>query len=200
METLRHCPELAAPSRSLLGLEQEAWLYDQLQQSHTRWNIIAQDVLMAPFLEAQPAPEHGFGYATDRWDGYPAARQRLLHHIHAAQPANPVVISGDIHSFWANDLHLDPRDTASPLVAHEFVGTSITSHGPDYAALMRNMADNPQIRFCDSRQRGYMMLEIERQHLTAHFRTVSDVTDPQASLATLRSFVIENGALGLQGA
>lgn len=200
METLRHCPELAEPSRSLLGLEQEAWLYDQLQQSRARWNIIAQDVLMAPFLEAQPAPEHGFGYATDRWDGYPAARRRLLQHIHAAQPANPVVVSGDIHSFWANDLHLDPRDTASPLVAHEFVGTSITSHGPDYAALMRNMADNPQIRFCDTRQRGYMLLEIERQHLTAHFRAVSDVTDPQASLATLRSFVIENGALGLQGA
>lgn len=200
IETLRHCPELAEPSRSLLGLEQEAWLYGQLQRSQARWNIIAQDVLMAPFLEAQPAPEHGFGYATDRWDGYPAARQRLMQHIHQAQPANPVVVSGDIHSFWANDLHLDPRDTGSPVVAHEFVGTSITSHGPDYAALMRNMADNPHIRFCDSRQRGYMLLEIERDKLTAHFRTISDAADPQASLATLRSFVIENGALGLQGA
>jgi alkaline phosphatase D len=200
LETLRHCPELAEPSRSLLGLQQEAWLYDELQHSQARWNIIAQDVLMAPFLEAQPAPEHGFGYATDRWDGYPAARQRLMQHIHQAQPANPVVISGDIHSFWANDLHLDPRDTGSPLVAHEFVGTSITSRGPDYASLMRGMADNPHIRFCDSRQRGYMLLEIEQAKLTAHFRTVSDVMDPQASLATLRSFVIENGALGLQGA
>lgn len=200
IETLRHCPELIEPSRSMLGAAQEAWLYDRLQNSRARWNIIAQDVLMAPFLEAQPAPEHGFGYATDRWDGYPAARQRLMQHLHAAQPSNPVVLSGDIHSFWANDLHLDPTDPGSPLLAHEFVGTSITSHGPDYAALMRSMPDNPHVRFCDSRQRGYMLLDIDRQKLTAHFRTVSDVTDPKASLATLRSFVLENGRLGLQGA
>ncbi|HVJ42727.1 MAG TPA: alkaline phosphatase D family protein [Dongiaceae bacterium] len=200
IETPHRCPELLDPARSMLGAAQEAWLYDGLKSTQAQWNIIAQDVLMAPFLEAQPAPEHGFGYATDRWDGYPANRQRLLQHIHAARPANPIVISGDIHSFWANDLHLNPMDVASPVVAHEFVGTSITSHGPDYASLMHNMRDNPHIRFCDSRQRGYMLLEVGQQHIAAHFRTVSDVTDPNATLATLRSFALENGSRDLQGA
>lgn len=200
LETHRSCTELTDPSRSMLGKAQEDWLYDGLASSDASWNLVAQDVLMAPFREAQPAPEHGFGYATDRWDGYPANRARLLQHLHAAQPRNPVILSGDIHSFWANDLHLDAEDVTSPLVAHELVGTSITSHGPDYATLMRNMADNPQIRFCDSRQRGYMALDITSRHLTAHFRAISDPTDPAAHLSTLRSFVIENGAPGLQGA
>jgi alkaline phosphatase D len=200
LETHRSCAELTEPSRSMLGKVQEGWLYDGLARSNATWNLLAQDVLMAPFREAQPAPEHGFGYATDRWDGYPANRSRLLQHLHTAQPANPVILSGDIHSFWANDLHLNPEDVTSPLVAHELVGTSVTSHGPDYTALMRNMADNPQVRFCDSRQRGYMALDITPQNLTAHFRTISDPRDPAARLATLRSFVIENGAPGLQGA
>lgn len=200
VETPHRCPELLDPARSMLGAAQEAWLYDGLKSSQAQWNIIAQDVLMAPFLEAQPAPEHGFGYATDRWDGYPANRQRLLEHIHASRPGNPIVVSGDIHSFWANDLHLKPSDPASPLVAHEFVGSSITSHGPDYGSLMRNMRDNPHIRFCDSRQRGYMLLEIEQHRLTTHFRTISDAADPNATLATLRSFAVDPGSPLLQGA
>jgi alkaline phosphatase D len=200
LETNKSCAELRQPARSMLGAAQEAWLYDGLAKSSANWNLIAQDVMMAPFRDAQPAPEHGFGYATDRWDGYPANRDRLLQHIHQAQPGNPVVLSGDIHSFWANDLHLNPENIASPLVAHELVGTSITSSGPDYETLMRTMSDNPHIRFCDSRQRGYMLLDIDQQRLTAHFRTVSDVTDPQASLSTLRSFVIESGETRMQGA
>jgi alkaline phosphatase D len=200
LETLRSCAELTAADRSLLGTAQESWLYDGLARSDTTWNLLAQDVLMAPFREAIPAPEHGFGYATDRWDGYPANRRRLLQHLSAAKTRNPVILSGDIHSFWANDLHLDPDNIASPVVAHELTGTSITSHGPDYATLMRNMADNPHVRFCDSRQRGYMSLEINRRELIAHFRTISDAADPAATRATLRSFAIEAGTLGLQGA
>ena len=46
-------------------------------------------------------------FSTDDWDGYPANRQRLLQHIHDSKVANPVVLSGDIHSFFANDLKLD---------------------------------------------------------------------------------------------
>ena len=199
LETTHSCAELNQEDRSMLGARQETWLYDGLAKSAARWNFIAQDVMMAPFRESQPAPEHGFGYSTDRWDGYPANRNRLLQHLYQAQTSNPVVLSGDIHSFWANDLHLRPEDPASPRVAHELVGTSITSHGPDYAALMANMTDNPQIRFCDSRQRGYMMLGLTPDALTAHFRTVSDVTDVNATLSTLRSFVLENGG-GLQQA
>ena len=61
---------------------------------------------------------------------------------------NPVVIGGDIHSFWANELKLDCRDPAAPVVATEFVGTSVTSQRP---AAMTNsppgLADNPHVKF-----------------------------------------------------
>ena len=42
---------------------------------------------------------------------------------------NPVVLTGDIHSNWVNDLRVDDRKPESPVVATEFVGTSISSGG-----------------------------------------------------------------------
>jgi len=72
------------------------------------------------------------GFWTDNWNGYPASRARLLQHIHDSKVANPVVIGGDIHSFWNNDLKLDFDDPASPTVATELVGTSITLAGVPY--------------------------------------------------------------------
>jgi alkaline phosphatase D len=127
-ETQAGCSELLDPSRSMIGIRQEAWLFDGLARSKARWNVIAQDVLMAQMKEKQPSGD--FGYWTDDWNGYPESRTRLLQHIADSRPSNPVVITGDIHSFWANDLKLDFDNPDSPTVATEFVGTSVTSMGP----------------------------------------------------------------------
>ena len=78
----------------------------------------------------QTADDGEPAFWTDDWNGYPAARGRLLTHIHDSRVANPVVLTGDIHSFWTNDLKLDFDDAASPVVATEFVGTSISADGP----------------------------------------------------------------------
>ena len=51
---------------------------------------------------------------TDDWNGYPANRKRLLQRIHDRKVPNPVVVSGDIHSFFANDLKLDSYDLSRP--------------------------------------------------------------------------------------
>ncbi len=55
------------------------------------------------------------------------------------------------------------------------------------------LPDNPLVRFFESRQRGYVSVELTAERLTAHLRTVSDVRDPRATLSTLRSFVVESG-------
>ena len=88
----------------MLGFAQEAWLHSNLAHSKAQWNLIAQDVLMAQLGIKQ---DGGFGFSTDDWDGYPANRARLLKRIHDSQVSNPVVVGGDAHSFFANDLRLD---------------------------------------------------------------------------------------------
>src|SRR5262249_58966678 len=136
------------------------------------------------------------GHWTDAWDGYPASRERLLAHVVASRVANPVVVSGDLHSFWVNDLKQDFDDPGSPTVATEFVGTSISSIGPSYSQFMAWMPDNPHVHFFESRQRGYVLVELTPERMTTHLRAMSDVRDPRATVSTLRSYVVESGRPG----
>ena len=53
-ETDAWCPERRDPGRSILGAAQEAWLFDGLARSSARWNILAQDVLMAQLRQRVP--------------------------------------------------------------------------------------------------------------------------------------------------
>ncbi|HKT19132.1 MAG TPA: alkaline phosphatase D family protein [Stellaceae bacterium] len=193
-ETMTGCPELLDPRRTFLGFAQERWLYDGLARSRARWNVIAQDQLMAQFRER--TGDGRIAYWTDDWNGYPEARKRLLTHVRDARVANPVVIGGDIHSFWANDLKLDFDDPRAPVVASEFVGTSITSFGPPYDTFMQWVPDNPHVHFFESRRRGYVSVELQPERMSVAMRVVSDVADPKTTIATLKNFVVESGRAG----
>ena len=190
------CPDRLDPSRTFLGFDQERWLYDGLARSDARWNILGQDLVMAGLRFENTGAETR--YWTDTWDGFPGARDRMTNALHTLRPRNPVVLSGDYHSFWTNDVKLDSRDESSPTVATEFVGTSITSGGPPYEGLMAAMPANPHIRFFDSRVRGYMSIDITPGLMTTRYQAVSDVRDPRASVSTLNAWVVEDGRPGAQ--
>ena len=92
-ETDALCPERRDPGRSLLGIAQEAWLFDGLARASARWNVLAQDVLMAQLRQRVPLAGI-LGFWTDAWDGYPVSRSRLLRQIEASRVPNPVVSAG----------------------------------------------------------------------------------------------------------
>jgi alkaline phosphatase D len=98
-------------------------LFEGFKQSDATWNVIAQEQLVAQLRQKDRAGVSG--YWTDGWDGYPAARQRILDAISATRLSNPVFIGGDIHSFWTTDLKADFDNPSSATIATEFVGTSI---------------------------------------------------------------------------
>jgi alkaline phosphatase D len=192
--TAAGCPELIDPTRSMLGRAQEDWLYGQMANSTARWNLIGQNVVMAAFLDGRAAPEsHRW---TDAWDGYPANRRRLIDHIASSRVANPVVLTGDNHAFWVNDLKRDFNDRHAPAIATEFVGTSITSFGPPYDLFMSKMPDNPHVHYFESRKRGYVSVDLSPRQMTTRFRALSDAADPEATIGTLATFVVEAGRKG----
>jgi alkaline phosphatase D len=194
LETNESCPERREPLRTMIGDQQEAWLFDRLAHSPARWNVIGQDVLMAQLR--QKTPDGDFGYWTDDWNGYPASRTRLLQQISRSGVHNPIILGGDLHSFWANDLKLDFDDPRSQTVATELVGTSIASRGPSYEQFAKCLSDNPHVQFFESRFRGYACADITRSTMTTRFRVVSDVTMPDATISTLKTFAVENGRPG----
>ena len=131
----------------------------------------------------------------DKWDGYPADRDRLMTFLHDRRPSNPVVVTGDLHTNWVNDLKLDFERPASPTVGTEFAGTSISSSGDgvDMAPQGENaLAHNPHIKFFNA-QRGYVRCRVTPDRLQADFRVMPYVTRPDAPIATRASYVVENG-------
>jgi alkaline phosphatase D len=194
LETDSSCPERLDATRSILGPAQEEWLYDGLSGSRARWNVIGQSTLMAHLRQRNAQNEVAFW--TDDWNGFPANRRRLLEHLHQRRIANPVVLGGDLHSFWANDLKLDFNDPASPVVATEFVGTSVSSYPPPYETFAPLLPDNPHVKFFESRMRGYSVIDVLPQSMNVRFRAISDGHDPAATVSTLRSWAVEAGRPG----
>jgi alkaline phosphatase D len=188
---IENCTRLSAPGRTMLGRAQERWLEGALRESHTGWNVIAQTTAMAQF-DQKPGP--GRRAWTDAWDGYPAARERLLQNVMKVR--NPVVIGGDVHCFNVSQLKLDFDDPASPVIATEFVGTSITSQAWPQERMDRYLPDNPHILLGDSRFRGYTRVEVTPQRWTADLRIMETVQRRDAPCSTLATYVVEDGKAG----
>ncbi|MEJ7654368.1 MAG: alkaline phosphatase D family protein, partial [Chloroflexia bacterium] len=152
-ETAR-CAAALDPSQTMTGPAQERWLLDGLSSSSARWNVIAQQVLMA---ELDHKAGQGEIFWNDAWDGYPAARNRILSHLATRNVSNPMVLTGDWHSTFVNDLKMDFKDPDSATVASEFVCTSISTngdedvYGPYYGP---KVLENPHIKFFDGDHRA----------------------------------------------
>lgn len=189
------CAERRDPQRSMLGGAQERWLLDGLARSSARWNVIAQQQLMAQLRQKRDGRTV---YWSEGWDGYPATRARLMRVLADRQPANAVVLGGDIHSFWAADLKADFDDARAPVVATEFVGTSVTSRGIAEDAVRPILPDNPHVRFFDSSRRGYARCEVTPALWRTDFVAVEHVRAADAPASVLASFVVENGRAGAQ--
>ena len=97
-------PRVYDASRTFMGDEQERWLFDGMKASGARWNVVAQQTIMAQ-VDYDAGP--GLSVNHDQWDGYAVSRNRFMSFLEQARPTNPVVLSGDWHSAWVNDLRAD---------------------------------------------------------------------------------------------
>jgi len=191
------CPARNDPGRSMLGARQESWLERAFTDSRAGWNIVAQQTLMAQFARGTGEARR---FWTDGWDGYPAARRKLLEGVARQRLANPVVIGGDVHFHAVAGLKADFDDPAAPVVASEFCGTSITSQSRAQAELDAVRVDNPHVKLADGRYRGYVRVELGARRLRADLRAMETVRTGAAPCGTLASFVVEDGRPGPQRA
>ncbi len=192
------CADLTAPGQTLLGDAQEQWLDRGLASSRATWDVLAQQIFVT-YQDFDPGP--GEFLNMDSWSGYPEARQRLAATLEQRR-RNAVILTGDVHSAWAAQLHREAKNINSPCLAAEFVSTSIASGGDGAETNDRaekSLEANPQISFFNGR-RGYIRCELTAKAWRSDFRGVDFVTRPGGSVATKGSFVIEPGSLKLQKA
>jgi alkaline phosphatase D len=191
--------EALRPTNTLLGRRQRGWLEAGLLESPATWNVLAQQVMMAMVeLNYHPVP----GYSMDQWPSAVQERMALVQFLADRRVPNPVVLTGDIHTNWVNDLRVDDRKPKSPVVATEFVGTSISSGGngsKEFSQLEKLTGGNPGVKF-HNRERGYVRCTVTPKTWTSDYVVVEDVVKPDGPIATRASFVVEAGQPGAKPA
>lgn len=174
---------LGDASRTVLGADQERWLDDALADSRAAWNVIAQNVMLMTVAEGTAeAPR----FHSDAWAGYPPARERLFASLQKHRTANPVVLTGDIHSFWVNEL----ANAAGRPMGVELVASSIATTTYDKSA---TLALNPGAKFHDGLHNGYVRCELDRERLRTDIVTIADREDPRSGRNVAATFEIRSG-------
>ena len=188
-----NCDELRDPTRTKLGPAQEGWLAGRMAASKSRWNLFASGTVMA-YIDEVPGP--GERFWNDGWNGYPAARARFMNTLAETRVSNPVVLSGDIHSFLTARHHREPGNLDSPVIASEFVATSISAQGLPQKTLDERRAANPNLLYFNSERRGYVRLDMTDERLQADLVGLDSVTERNAGRSVQASFVVESGKPG----
>lgn len=211
---------LADPRRAMMDPDQESWLAGGLAASvnaGARWQVLIQQVIVGAtrfprankaWFKGDAPPEllaelerrtalldAGLPYSLDKWDGYPAARQRLYDAARSAG-ANIVTLTGDSHNAWAFDL----ADDRGP-IGVEFAGQSVSSYGferrfnGDAAQLAADfMAQNPNLKWMDTSQRGYFTLDIRPDRIDCEYVFVPAMGGRSAAETGRKKLSVEHNA------
>jgi alkaline phosphatase D len=192
------CPERVADTQTMLGAEQEAWIGESLASSRARWDVLANQTVMTSM------PFAGVFYNRDQWDGYAAARQRLLDQIRAGGVENAVVLTGDIHAAGVGGLVGENPDgsPSADMVGTELVGGSISS---GFDSGLADIAEQligslPHVVFADTHQRGYMLCDVTDTEMVTRYQVVESVRVPDSPVTTAATFTTLAGTPGAQPA
>jgi alkaline phosphatase D len=211
-------------SATMLGSTQESWLAHALKAGarSTAWQLVgmgtilgrtvmpgdavgwlrsdASDQVVSRFKNDIRAARIGLPMWMDRWDGYPAARSRLLKSAQEAD-ADLVMLSGDSHNAWAYSLVEDGKRAGV-----EFAGHSVTSGGlegsfrADAKSVARGfVAANPELQWADTSQRGYMMIDITPQRVTGEWLFMRTIQSSSVELAGSHQMHVDRGRRAFAG-
>lgn len=181
------------PRNTLLGETQRKWLFDSMSASKGTWNILAQQVMMA--LADRSSAKAPANYSMDQWPGYAHERAALLKYVRDHKITNPVILTGDIHSNWANELRIDDFKQEQAIIATEFVTTSLSSGGngsPTIKGLDEYLGRNPCTKF-HNRERGYIMCDVTPKAYTADYKVIDEVLKPGGKTTSRAKFTVEAG-------
>ena len=192
------CAEAAASQRTILGAEQERWLFEGIASARATWTVLGQQVptFARDFKAIDPAAR----FSMDKWDGYVASRNRLYARLKETRAPNPIILSGDVHQHFASDLKLDFGNPESETIGAEFTNTSITSGGDGSdvpANWERSRADNPHVKY-NSARRGYIACTATPAQFRADFKILEKVTVPNSPAKTGASLIVEAGRPGTE--
>ena len=224
-------PAIDDPRRTMLGARQRDWLLRGVTASKAQWKVIGNPVMFTPYKtgpDGQPLLDMlaGFGakvpvhhplLATDEWGGYAHEQRTIVQALAKSKVGNVVIVTGDAHASYANEVPLDPDSYAvdPQAVAVEFVAPGVTSPGLtrviesqglvgasrlEPLLQANNTAFNPWIRYYDGTVNGYGLLDLTAQRARYEFWHLEDPMVRAAEPALAAAYEVRSGTTALRPA
>ncbi|MDX6698430.1 MAG: alkaline phosphatase [Solirubrobacteraceae bacterium] len=197
--TVGPCAARHDRNRSLMGQPQRAWLLRELRRSRATWKVLGSSMMMMGLMAGPDQP-----FNLSQWDGWAGERAVLMEHLLANRIQDVLVVSGDIHTFFAGQVTTTGESDGRP-AAVEVIGSSISSSGipeglargadPATVATVteRVSVTNPHIRWSEQTRRGYAVLELARDEARIELRAVADAHRPSSPVSTLQRLRVARG-------
>lgn len=124
-------------------------------------------------------------------------RERVYAAVKAAQ-ARAIVLAGDSHAFWVNELF----DDAGTRAGVEFGTTAITSPGGGDSLPAFPMGEvfaqsNREVVFCDQKAKGFLLLTLTPTEAQADLMAVSSITEPTYETRVVKTYHVTPEAGGV---
>lgn len=189
------CADIARAQAEVLGQQQEDWLFDKLRSTQSRWQVLAQQIMV---MDLDRKPGEGSTENLDSWAGYRKPRERMLSQIKDLDLDSVIVLTGDEHQNYAGELHIDGQRPGAKPIATEFVSTSITSSGDgeDQRSSTKLIQQENECLKWHNAQRGYVMCEVTRDQWTTEFKTLDKVSERGGALQTRKRMAVAHGQPG----
>jgi len=211
---------LGDPSREMLGDVQSDFIVDTLKASKAAgvsWRVLANQVIMGRLLTTDMSPyvdeasivaiesdwpeirdvvklsQYNLPVYPDSWDGYPVARENFYQRLIKEDLNDLVVLTGDAHEFWVNELTSETGEK----VGVEFVTSSVSSktltaylgeNTADYSLLITQ--GNPDARYYNALHNGYIDLTLTPNKGTVRMMAMSTVTSEEYEAFEAAQFTI----------
>ncbi|MFB9908380.1 alkaline phosphatase D family protein [Allokutzneria oryzae] len=183
------------PDGTILGAAQKAWLKERVDTAGDSWHCWVNSIMLS-----QLAKPGGGYYFTDQWDGFRAERAEVLGHVHETGMPDLVVITGDWHSAFVDDVVADFDQPDAPVIGTEFTAHSITSgaYSAEWNATNGPVMGgaNPHLKYFEGNRYGYDVHEVTPRRWSTHMRVIDDRRDPYSPVRTLTTFHVDRGRAG----
>jgi alkaline phosphatase D len=183
------------PDGTILGAGQKSWLKRTVDRAGDRWHCWVNSIMPSQLAH----PDGGY-YFTDQWDGFLAERKEVLGYAHRSGLEDLVVITGNWHSAFVDDIRVDFDDVSSPVVGTEFTAHSVASgaYSPEWNAENGPVmgGTNPHLKYFEGNRYGYDLYEVTPRRWTTHLRVIGDRRVADSPVTTLTSFHVDRGQVG----
>ena len=211
---------LYAQDREMFGADQQAFILNAMRKSKdddVTWRLLANQVIMGRLLTPDFTPyideaalariekdwpgvqdfltlsKYNMPVYPDSWDGYPVARENFYAALDEAGLNDMLVLTGDAHEFWLNDL----TSESGTKLGMEVVTSSVSSQTltaylgdatPEHNLLLTQQ--NSDARYYNATRSGFIDLTLTAKAATVRMLNVDTVLSRDYVLSETAQFTI----------